>query len=61
MRRQYNYAMAKASQATIIPSRTLGANARRRLSESWKKAAGMLRHHKPGLDRYISRVRKEWK
>lgn len=47
-------------QATILTPHAV-KGVRKTLSSSWKNAAGMLRHHKRGLDRYISRVRKEWK
>jgi len=48
-------------QATILTPHIVGKGMRKTLSSSWKNAAGMMRHHKRGLDRYISRVRKEWK
>lgn len=47
-------------QATVIPY-TQAAEMRRKLPDSWKKAAGSMKHHARALDRYIKRVRGEWR
>jgi len=52
--------MVKNKQAYRAAPRTI-QDARKTLSQSWKQSAGMMQHHKRNMERYIARVRKEWK
>ena len=52
--------MVKNKQAYRVVPRTM-QDARKTLSQSWKQSAGMMQHHKRNMERYIARVRKEWK
>lgn len=52
--------MNKQSRTIATTARTAG-NARPVLPGSWKSAAGMMRRHKRGMERYIAAVRKEWR
>ena len=47
-------------QATIISYGRVD-ELRKKVPDSWKKAAGSMKHHARALDRYIKRVRKEWR
>ena len=52
--------IVKNKQAYILAPRTM-KYARKTLTQSWKRSAGMMQHHKRSMERYIALVRKEWK
>jgi len=52
--------IVKNKHAYVLAPRTM-QDARKTLSQSWKRSAGMMQHHKRNMERYIARVRKEWK
>jgi len=51
--------MAKTEQAKVVTPEEV-EKLRYPLPESWKKAAGLLRHKRKALERHLKTIRSEW-
>ena len=52
--------IVKNKKGYVLAPRTM-QDTRKALTQSWKRSAGMMQHHKRSMERYITLVRKEWK